>query len=138
MADNNIAGASLSLMPNMTADLEVKGLYARTEPYEIRDENGNVVPKTLKRGFYVEDEDAGIIEEIEGTEGRAIVRYRQLKARENTVWFVSLFEVDGEPIKGAFRSIYVPVHDHSSIVAGGPAYGTYRSEGYRDVQQEGA
>lgn len=136
MADK-ISGVSLSLLPNMSVDLEVKGHYPRTEDYELMDSDGNIVSKELNKGFYMEDEEAGTFSEIEGTTGRAIIKYTHIKARENTIWFVSLFEVDGEPIKGVFRVIYVPVHDHSSITTGGPAYGTYYSEGYRDVQEEG-
>lgn len=136
MADN-ISGVSLALLPNMSVDLEVKGHYARRDPYEIRNDYGEIETRDLVRGFYMEDEDAGRLQEIEGTAGRAVVRYLHTKARENTIWFVSLFEIDGEPIRGVFRVVYVPVHDHSSIHTGGPAYGTYYSEGYRDVTEEG-
>jgi hypothetical protein len=134
MANDNISGTHLALLPGMSVELEVQGYFARTEPYNVYNENtGETETKTLINGFYVEDEEVG---EITAVEGRTIVRYRHLKARENNIWFVARTEVGGSPELGLFRVIYVPVHDHSSIVTGGPAYATYYSEGYRDVQEE--
>jgi hypothetical protein len=135
MPNNNISGGSLSLLPGMSVQLEVKGYYARLEPYTVYNaytkENDD---KTLVNGFYMDDEEAGTLTAIEG---RAAVRYTHIKARENNIWFVARTEVNGEPELGVFRIIYVPVHDHASIVTGGPAYGTYHSEGARQVQEEG-
>ncbi len=126
----NMSGSHIALLPGMSLDLEVTGYFARTDPYTIYNEDtGKDEKKTLINGFYVEDEEAGSITEIKD---KTAVRYLHKKARENNVWFIARTEVAGEPEKGLFRIIYVPIHDHSSIVVGGPAYGTYKSEGERE------
>ncbi len=51
------------------------------------------------------------------------VLYKHEKTERNTIWF---FALTGEI--GVVEIIAVPIHDHSTIVAGGPAYGTYFSE----------
>lgn len=72
-------------------------------------------------GFVVEDESVGEI--IEVTEGQVGVIYHHKKALENKVWF---FAATGERAVCIISS--VPIHDHSSVVQGGPAYGTYFSD----------
>lgn len=48
------------------------------------------------------------------------VKYTHKKPMNNTVYFHAL---TGEV--GAIDIVNIPVHDHSSIVMGGPAFGTY-------------
>ena len=74
--------------------------------------------RTLTRGFVVENEDVGTIVPSDAAE--VAVVYTHKKPEENTVWF---FAATGE--KGVCTIGHVPIHDHSSIVQGGPAYGTY-------------
>ena len=134
MANNNISGTHLALLPGMSVELEVQGYCARTDPYKVYNNDiGEDETKTLVNGFYMEDEEAG---EFTAIENKTAVRYKHLKARENNIWFVARTEAGGAPELGLFRIIYVPVHDHASIVTGGPAHGTYHSEGYREVQEE--
>jgi len=77
--------------------------------------------KTPLRGFIVEDENVGTIELSSETEVSVI--YYHKKAAENRIWF---FAATGE--KAVCTVSSVPIHDHSSVVQGGPAYGTYFSD----------
>ena len=135
-SSRNMSGSSLALLPGMKVDLVVNDYFARTDTYDVyNNTTGETETKNLVNGFYVEDETAGTIIAIAGKAG---VTYQHIKARENNIWFIALTEVDGEPEKGLFSVIYVPIHDHSSIVVGGPAYATYQSEGNREVEEEGS
>lgn len=79
------------------------------------------VKKKLIRGFLVENEDVG---EIEATsDDEAAVIYTHKRTEDNTVWF---YADTGET--SICNIISVPIHDHSSIVQGGPAYGTFFSD----------
>jgi hypothetical protein len=70
------------------------------------------------KGFVVEDKTVGdLVFKDNG------VIYTHKKAQKNTIWF---FALSGET--GTVDVISVPIHDHGSIVQGGPAYGTYFSD----------
>ena len=74
----------------------------------------------IERGFVVEDTRNGII--VPATdEVSASVIYTHNRVAENAIWF---FSIDGKS-RGLVNVISVPIHDHSTIVHGGPAYGTY-------------
>lgn len=73
----------------------------------------------LTRGFAVENETVGTFS-IAGLEEAATVVYTHRVSSKNTIWF---FAYSGEAV--ALNIIAVPIHDHSSIIQGGPAYGTY-------------
>jgi hypothetical protein len=72
----------------------------------------------ITRGFVVEDKRNGSLENSD-EEGTSVV-YTHKRVAENAIWF---FAVSGE--RGLVNVISVPIHDHSTIVHGGPAYGTY-------------
>jgi hypothetical protein len=74
---------------------------------------------SLTRGFAVENDKVGTIAPATDDEGASVV-YTHKVGDENGIWF---FSVTGE--MGLVRIIAVPIHDHGSIVQGGPAYGTY-------------
>lgn len=96
--------------------IEAEGYFPMTGTVTI-----NNVSQTLKRGFCVEDTDIG---DIAITDNNALeVRYTHKKSLENTVYF---FAATGEMATVHIGSI--PIHDHSSVVQGGPAYGTYFSD----------
>ena len=78
----------------------------------------------LIRGFGVTYSNVGTITEYKEDEISVVYEHKQPK--ENVIWF---FALTGE--YGILRVSSVPVHDHSSIVQGGPAYGTYFS-GYKE------
>lgn len=70
------------------------------------------------RGFIVEDDNVGSILPTDSQE--AAVIYTHKKPYENAIWF---FAATRE--RGLVKVISVPIHDHSTIIHGGPAYGTY-------------
>jgi hypothetical protein len=74
----------------------------------------------LINGFVVEDKRVG---DISAGEETGSIVYTHKKAQKNAVWF---FAKSGE--YGVMNIVSVPIHDHSSIVQGGPAYGTYFSD----------
>lgn len=76
----------------------------------------------IANGFIVEDLNVGIIYK-DGIEGEVAIYYEHKKALENRIWF---FADTGEIAVCTVSS--VPIHDHSSVVQGGPAFGTYFSD----------
>jgi hypothetical protein len=75
----------------------------------------------MVRGFVAEDSRVGKLQ-ADPTDPAAIV-YTHKRAQKNAIWF---FARSGE--RGVMNIVSVPIHDHSSIVQGGPAYGTYFSD----------
>lgn len=107
---------SVYLLPGMRAKLKITGYYVAhgkrnvptSEGYELKD---------LLNGFVVTDEETGSLEIVEG---EPAVIYTHKKYGLNKVYF---FARTGEI--SIVDIIATPIHDHSSIVTGGPAYGTY-------------
>jgi len=86
---------------------------------------GSKDPQVPKKGFIVEDEKIGTIEPVSDNEVAVI--YTHKMAQENKVWF---FAATGEVAVCTISA--VPIHDHSSIVQGGPAFGSYFSDDEAD------
>jgi hypothetical protein len=116
------------LLPGMSIEMRIpvistrpSGYFAATKEMINLDKqfgaDNNAGPFT--DGFVVEDKRVG--ELTKGTEGAVI--YTHKKAQKNSIWF---FAYSGE--RGVLNIVSVPIHDHSSIVQGGPAYGTYFSD----------
>lgn len=79
------------------------------------------VSRTYINGFWLESEVVGeILEPIADKVGMV---YRHKLPQENVIWFESFL---GHKVRYSIGNI--PVHDHASIVTGGPAYATYYSE----------
>ena len=74
----------------------------------------------LMKGFRVENPLVGNIEDVY-TDSLSI-KYNHVLPGLNSVWFYAL---TGEVIQ--ITASTIQVHDHASIVTGGPAYGTYFS-----------
>jgi len=109
---------SIYLLPGMQAKFKaVGGYFIGFGKRKILDNTGSYKEVDLVQGFAVKDEDTGVIEPIEG---EPAVKYTHKKFGMNKVYF---FARTGEI--SIVDIIAVPIHDHSSIVAGGPAYGTY-------------
>lgn len=94
--------------------------------YDGVDENGD--PKTLpelKKGFTVADPEVGTLRIPSGEEykNKLAVIYDHKQPYTNKIYF---YGSTGR--KALVTIVSVSIHDHSSIVQGGPAYGTY----YRD------
>lgn len=115
---------SLSLTPGMYLDLKIpaiteannfpNGLFPEARPVTV---GGKKV--TPIRGFVAENTDVGHIEKAESDGITA--RYVHDKPHPNRILFFPLNDVDIY----AVSIIAVPIHDHSSLSQGGPAYGTY-------------
>lgn len=78
-------------------------------------------PIEFKNGFFVENEEVGDIVKIHSD--KVAVDYLHKFSGDNVIWF---YAITGERARILVGS--VPVHDHSSIITGGPAYGTYASD----------
>ena len=121
----SINGTAVYLTPGMQIKLKApvngpnnQGFFVRTE--EIPEGFWKNQPKVgeITRGFVLENTDVGELKETD--ESEAAVTYYHKQPYPNAIWF---FARTGE--RGLVRVISVPIHDHSTIVHGGPAYGTY-------------
>ena len=121
---------SVYLMPGMSikiaAEISYKnsnGFAARTDAVPVsyfpkRQAAGETAPVELIDGFAVEDPSVGELTIF--NENSLSVQYIHRKPATNAIWFFA--EEDQTAI---LNVISVPIHDHSTIVHGGPAYGTY-------------
>lgn len=122
---NPISGTSVYLMPGMSVKLRSSlsnrnnfGYFAaKSIPAGYFSDITNV--GSILNGFVVEDERNGTITSASDEPG-AVVIYTHKRVATNAIWF---FASTGE--RGLINVISVPIHDHSTIVQGGPAYGTY-------------
>lgn len=124
MADS-ISGVAVYLIPGMSVKLR-SGLTTRNNFGYFAAQKiptGSFKDMTyvgdITHGFVVEDERNGSLE-LAGDEQGAVVIYTHKRVASNSIWF---FAISGE--RGLVNVISVPIHDHSTIVHGGPAYGTY-------------
>jgi len=109
---------SLYAIPGMSFELSVDGYFVK-QGNAILPDTGQT--KALERGFVVSDTAVGTIDPSDDNDAKVI--YTHKRPETNTIWF---FALTGEI--GRVMVIAVPIHDHSSIVQGGPAYGTYFSD----------
>jgi hypothetical protein len=122
-----ISGTSIYLIPGQSVRLRSgltnkndQGWFAAQEE-DIAD---NFIaemphPSDVINGFVVEDTRVGTLQDATDEPGTVVI-YTHKRVSENAIWF---FAVSGE--RGLVNVISVPIHDHSTIVHGGPAYGTY-------------
>jgi len=124
MADP-ISGVAIYLIPGMSVKL--------TSSLSNRNNFGYFAAETIPDGYFsdmtyvsdilngyvVEDRRNGVIKAASDEPG-AVVIYTHKRVAPNAIWF---FSISGE--RGLVNVISVPIHDHSTIVHGGPAYGTY-------------
>jgi len=108
---------SIYLLPGMSAKLKALGGYFVALGTKKITVDGGIKELSLVNGFGVQYEDVGTIEAISN---EPAVTYTHKKFGLNRVYF---FARTGEI--SVVDIIAVPIHDHSSIVTGGPAYGTY-------------
>lgn len=127
-----IAGTAVYLLPGMSVELTAPVSYNNNNGYfplieavptnffpnKDPETEANFIPKN---GFVVEDEEVGTIE-VSSKDSLTVI-YRHKKPAKNSIWF---FALTGE--RALVNVVSVPIHDHSSIVQGGPAYGTYFSD----------
>lgn len=105
------------LLPGMSAKIEISGYFVKHGSHKHEKTNGDYDTYTLQNGFFVENEGVG---ELEIVEGEPAVIYHHKKYSQNRIMFIAR---TGEQCM--IDIISVPIHDHSSIVTGGPAFGTY-------------
>ncbi len=98
------------------------GWYANTSDVYF---NGEF--KTLVNGYLLSDESLGTLTAVPG--GEAAITYAHERYGAQEIWF---FGSNGET--AVVNLMGVPIHDHSSIHQGGPAYGTYS----HNITEEGA
>ena len=123
---NEISSTSIYMLPGQKLKVKIpistresNGFFAETgqdPPPNYFDDRPNA--SIMKRGFVVEDELVGTITET-ATEEAAII-YTHERPYKNAIWF---FAQTGEI--GLLNIISVPIDDHSSVIQGGPAFGTY-------------
>ena len=121
-------GNSISISAGMELKLTVPvDVENRQGKFALRGTHELTGDETLVHGFGTKYPSVGRVYKIEDNSGGditgATVLYKHEKTERNTIWF---FALTGEI--GVVEIISVPIHDHSTIVAGGPAYGTYFSE----------
>ena len=83
--------------------------------------NGKIFNTEKTLGFAVDDPTGGQLYEPSAT--CLEIKFKYLKPVNNIIYF---FSTDGRI--STINIISVPLHNHSSIYQGGPAYGTYHSE----------
>lgn len=92
--------------------------YPYHPPFTFRGKD--VSGDNMVNGFWLEDEEIG---EIVPEQTGLAIEYHHKKNGKNKIWFKA---ATGELATVIVDS--VPIHDHSSVVQGGPAYGTYFSD----------
>lgn len=121
-----LSGSSIYLLPGMRvkilSELTPKnnmGYRAKSGSVKHAFSNGETREVDLLRGFLVEDETVG---EISATDKQEVgIWYTHNRPERNLIWFYA----ETIEYRGYVDIIAVPIHDHSTIVQGGPAYGTY-------------
>lgn len=114
---DSVFSTAVYLLPGMTAEIKAHKSYVGHGTREIKDNQGNTITLDLENGFGVMYPDVGTLER---DSSGPIVRYTHKKYGLNKIVY---FSINGE--MSYVDVISVPIHDHSSIVTGGPAYGTY-------------
>lgn len=126
---------SISLTPGMEAVLKIpsmveEGSYPNGEfpsPFNTKMINGS--HKTLTRGYVVENDAVGRLEIVDNDP--IAVMYIHEKPHPNRIFYYPIVNEDVYIVS----IVSVPIHDHSSITQGGPAYGTYYT-GYTAEEEE--
>ena len=114
---NSMNNSAIYLLPGMQAKLLVPGYFIAHGERKFLDDSGTYVSKALIQGFAVQYDDVGTIVAVEN---EPAVIYTHNKFGLNKVYF---FAMTGEV--SFIDIIAVPIHDHSSIVSGGPAFSTF-------------
>jgi len=108
---------SVYLLPGMKAKFTAPGFFVGNGDRKKMNSSGEYESVSLTNGFVVDNVDVG---DIEAVDNEPAVIYTHKKFGQNKIIFYARTGEIGE-----VHVIAVPIHDHSSIVAGGPAYGTY-------------
>lgn len=112
-----VGHASVYLLPGMSVEVKVPNFYVYHGERDVPAPGGGTKTASAVNGFILFDEDVGSITAVED---KPAVKYTHNKYAFNKIYY---FSATGE--QAILDIIGVPIHDHSSIVTGGPAYGTY-------------
>lgn len=129
-----ITTTNIYLLPGMSvkilAELDAySGVGEFAYMGELEVSNGRTLNLGENHGFYVENDEVGTITPVDK---EPAVIYTHKKPEQNSVWFVA--QIGAGSRRGVCNIMSVPIHDHSSIVQGGPAYGTYFSDDEADEE----
>jgi hypothetical protein len=112
---------AIYLLPGMSATIEAMDAFADMGSVTHRYTDGSIKEDVATlNGFVVDSEATGTIMAVSG---RPAVTYKHKKYNSNTITFYSRTGAVGR-----VDIVSVPIHDHASIVTGGPAFGTYFSD----------
>lgn len=112
--------SSIYLIPGMEISLVVSNMAPKVGNFIYLDENSEYKTVQLINGFFLVDETSGIL--TPGS-GNSSATYVHTKFSKNRIVFVSV----NKDI-ATLDIIAAPIHDHSSVLTGGPAFGTYFSD----------
>jgi len=105
------------LLPGMSMKFLAFDEFAYIGTVHHQKSSGDFEDIVTKNGFVVDDETVG---EITAVSDEAAVVYKHKKYSKNIITFYSRMLITNH-----IDIISVPIHDHASIVTGGPAFGTY-------------
>jgi len=95
--------------------ITARGIGFFIDPSSTRSYKGKVFQ--LLSGFAVDDDAVG---SLRSASGDVAAVYKHTRPEKNFIYF---FALTGE--MAVVSIVAVPIHDHSSIIQGGPAYATY-------------
>lgn len=113
---------TLQIAAGMAIDIEIpvddegKGFFPNAGPIKFEGSD-----KSLINGFFVENIKVGTIKDAGGDE--LSITYTHIESTENKIHFYASTNE-----RCVIMIVNTPIHDHSSMVQGGPAFGTYFSE----------
>jgi len=132
---NNIGSTSINLAVGEEVQLDIPNDYKSGKGWFARGgEKGTIrylgKERDLLRGFMVENDNIGEIRPNPNKNAASVI-YLQKLSGENRIYF---FAETGE--MAVCNITQIPVHDHSSIMQGGPAYATYYTNVEEQTKQE--
>ena len=113
-----MGNTAIYLLPGMSATITVEDAFAYMGEVPYKRKDTEEMLKT-ENGFILHDTDVGEIQKGTG----ASITYKHKKYSPNLITFYTL-----NGTTSTVDIISVPIHDHASIVTGGPAFGTYFSD----------
>jgi len=135
IVNRNIGTASVNLAVGEEILLEIPNDYRSGKGWFAKGkEKGEIkwlgTKRDLIRGFMSENESIGTIKKNPNKDTASVI-YLQKLSGENRIYF---FAETGE--MAVCNITQIPVHDHGSIMQGGPAYATYYTNPEEQKKQE--
>lgn len=103
----DIKPKAVSLSPGVSVQFNIEGTtFAEGDQWQVSDPNIGTI-QDLQNGFAI---------------------YTQKTLGENTISFLKSGATDSTFFQGKATAVGIPIHDHSSLGQGGPAFGVYSTE----------